>query len=43
MPEKGYRTITVRDELYERLEKLANENQRSIAGQIEFMAKEVAA
>jgi predicted CopG family antitoxin len=39
MPEEGYKSITVTDETYTKLQTLAEKNSRSISRQIEYFLK----
>jgi hypothetical protein len=39
MPEEGYKSITVREEIYTKLQDLAEKNSRSISKQIEYFLK----
>jgi predicted CopG family antitoxin len=39
MPEEGYRTITIREEVYVKLSKLAEKTNRSIPKTIEHLLK----
>ena len=39
MPEEGYRTITIREEVYVKLSKLAEKTNRSIPKTIEYLLK----
>jgi hypothetical protein len=36
MPQPGFESITVKEEIYEKVRKIAKKNHRSPAGQIEF-------
>lgn len=39
MPRKGYKTITIRDEVFNGLKKQADANNRTVPKQIEYLVK----
>ena len=40
MPEKGWKTVTLRDEVYERLRKRAEKEHRSVTNMVEVVILE---